>query len=70
MSLVSEPTGRLLGNRYRLIAALGTGASAHVYLAEDLVLQRRVAVKVLQPALAADESFLRRFRAEARSVRL
>jgi eukaryotic-like serine/threonine-protein kinase len=68
MSIVSEPLGRVLGNRYQVVAALGTGASAHVFLAEDMVLQRRVAVKVLQPALARDEVFLRRFRAEARSV--
>ena len=68
MPIVSEPLGRVLGNRYRLVAALGSGASAHVFLAEDMVLQRRVAVKVLQPALARDEAFLRRFRAEARSV--
>ena len=68
MSIVSEPLGRVLGNRYRLVAALGSGASAHVFLAEDMVLQRRVAVKVLQPALARDDAFLRRFRAEARSV--
>ncbi len=68
MPIVSEPVGRVLGNRYRLVAALGSGASAHVFLAEDMVLQRRVAVKVLQPALARDEAFLRRFRAEARAV--
>jgi serine/threonine-protein kinase len=47
---------------------LGTGASAHVFLAEDVSLQRHVAVKVLQPALAGDEAFLKRFGAEARSV--
>ncbi len=68
MPIVSEPLGRVLGNRYRLVAALGSGASAHVFLAEDMVLQRRVAVKVLQPALVRDEAFLRRFRAEARAV--
>jgi serine/threonine-protein kinase len=68
MSIISDPVGRVLGNRYQLVAALGSGASAHVFLAEDLVLRRRVAVKVLQPALARDETFLRRFRAEARSV--
>ena len=68
MPIVSEPLGRVLGNRYRLVAALGSGASAHVFLGEDMVLQRRVAVKVLQPALAHDDAFLRRFRAEARSV--
>ncbi len=68
MPSITDSIGRVLGNRYRLISALGTGASAHVFLAEDVSLQRSVAVKVLQPGLAHDESFLRRFRAEARSV--
>jgi serine/threonine-protein kinase len=68
MPLITDSIGRVLGNRYRLVAALGTGASAHVYLAEDVTLQRKVAVKVLQPAFARDEAFLKRFRAEARSV--
>ncbi|HEY5245287.1 MAG TPA: PASTA domain-containing protein [Acidimicrobiales bacterium] len=68
MPLISDSIGRVLGKRYRLVSALGTGASAHVFLAEDVTLQRRVAVKVLQPGLAHDESFLKRFRAEARSV--
>lgn len=68
MPLITDSVGRVLGKRYRLVAALGTGASAHVFLAEDVSLGRRVAVKVLQPALAKDEAFLKRFRAEARSV--
>jgi serine/threonine protein kinase len=68
MPLISDSIGRVLGKRYRLLSALGTGASAHVYLAEDVSLQRHVAVKVLQPGLATDDSFLKRFRAEARSV--
>jgi serine/threonine-protein kinase len=68
MPLISDSIGRVLGKRYRLVSALGTGASAHVFLAEDVTLQRRVAVKVLQPALVNDESFLKRFRAEARAV--
>ncbi|MGO8827513.1 MAG: protein kinase domain-containing protein [Acidimicrobiales bacterium] len=68
MPLISDSIGRVLGKRYRLLSALGTGASAHVFLAEDVSLQRHVAVKVLQPALASDEAFLKRFRAEARSV--
>lgn len=68
MPLITDSVGRVLGKRYRLVSALGTGASAHVFLAEDVSLQRHVAVKVLQPALARDEAFLRRFRAEARSV--
>jgi serine/threonine-protein kinase len=68
MPLISDSIGRVLGKRYRLLSALGTGASAHVFLAEDVSLQRHVAVKVLQPALATDDAFLKRFRAEARSV--
>jgi len=60
--------GRVLGGRYRIIAPIGVGASARVFLADDITLRRRVAVKVLHEALAADDSFLRRFRAEAQSA--
>jgi serine/threonine-protein kinase len=67
-SRIAEHVGRVLGDRYRLTRPLGTGASAHVYVAEDVSLRRRVAVKVLHPALAEDEGFLRRFQAEARVV--
>ena len=65
---MTEQIGRVLGGRYRLLSPLGSGASAQVYLADDVRLRRRVAVKVLHPALADDESFLRRFRAEAQSA--
>ncbi|HVM53221.1 MAG TPA: PASTA domain-containing protein [Acidimicrobiales bacterium] len=65
---IADQVGRILGDRYRLVAPIGTGASAQVHLADDLRLGRRVAVKVLHPALASDETFLRRFRAEARSA--
>jgi eukaryotic-like serine/threonine-protein kinase len=68
MPSITDSIGRVLGGRYRLVTALGTGASAHVYLADDVTLHRRVAIKVLHPALSGDESFLRRFRAEARAV--
>src|ERR1700722_4474875 len=68
MPQISDSIGRVLGTRYRLLSALGTGASAHVFLAEDVTLQRHVAVKVLQPGLSSDEAFLKRFGAEARSV--
>ncbi|HEY2332867.1 MAG TPA: PASTA domain-containing protein [Acidimicrobiales bacterium] len=60
--------GRVLGDRYRLTALIGTGASASVYLADDRKLGRQVAVKVLHPALVDDAAFLRRFREEARSA--
>ncbi len=68
MPSITDSIGRVLGGRYRLVTALGTGASAHVYLADDVSLHRRVAIKVLHPALSGDESFLKRFRAEARAV--
>src|SRR3954452_10439045 len=68
MSRIADHVGRVLGGRYRLLAPIGTGASAHVYAADDLRLRRRVAVKVLHAALADDDAFLRRFRAEAEAV--
>src|SRR3954453_11883213 len=68
MSRIADQVGRVLGGRYRLLAPIGTGASAHVYLADDDRLRRRVAVRVLHAALADDEAFLRRFRAEAEAV--
>src|SRR5262245_31971757 len=68
MTRMTDQVGRVLGGRYRLLSAVGSGASAHVYLADDVRLRRRVAVKVLHPALANDELFLRRFRAEARAA--
>jgi serine/threonine-protein kinase len=65
--LTSE-TGRVLGGRYRLVAPVGVGTSSRVFLAVDTQLRRRVAVKLLHEALAEDEAFLRRFRAEARAA--
>ena len=67
-SRIADSVGRVLGDRYRLTRPLGVGASAHVYVAEDISLRRLVAIKVLHPALAGDEAFLRRFRAEAQVV--
>ena len=60
--------GRLLGGRYRLGEAIGTGGSGTVYLADDLSLGRQVAVKVLHSSLVGDEAFVERFRSEARLV--
>ena len=64
-------TGLLSGERvgdYQLGELLGVGGMAEVYQAEDLVLQRRVAVKVLAAHLADDPEYADRFRAEARRV--
>ncbi|MFP3906279.1 MAG: protein kinase domain-containing protein [Acidimicrobiales bacterium] len=68
LSRTSDQIGRVLDGRYRLVAPIGTGASAMVYLADDVRLRRRVAVKVLHPNLAGDEQFLRRFQAEAQAA--
>src|SRR5437764_800193 len=57
---------QLLNGRYRLLRPLGTGGMASVYLAEDLRLGRRVAVKVLHPQFASDPPFVARFAYEAR----
>src|SRR4029077_19350651 len=65
---MADHGGRCLGGRYRLRAALGSGASAQVFLADDAALERQGAVKLLPPALAGDGSFLRRFQAEARAA--
>ena len=64
----TEEIGRVLAGRYRIIAPIGRGASAQVFLADDVRLRRRVAVKMLHDALADDAAFLRRFQAEAQAA--
>ena len=54
ISGVADLTGRVLAGRYRLLAPIGAGASGRVYVADDVRLRRRVAVKVLHVALADD----------------
>jgi serine/threonine protein kinase len=61
-------TGELLGGRYELRAAIGQGGMAEVFEAFDVLLDRRVAVKVLREGLARDARFLARFRREARAA--
>ncbi|MGW2647199.1 protein kinase domain-containing protein [Streptomyces sp. NPDC001393] len=61
---------RRLGGRYRLEHVLGRGGMAEVWLAYDLLLFRRVAVKTLRPELAADAEHWARFRREVVSTAL
>ena len=60
--------GRVLAGRYRLEEKLAAGGMAEVWEATDEVLARKVAVKLLHRHLAADESFVERFRREAVSA--
>ena len=59
--------GRSLGG-YRLLRRLGQGAMAEVYLAEQESLRRQVAVKILNPQLAVDDTCRARFRREAEAA--
>lgn len=56
----------LLGGRYRLLEKVGEGGMGVVYSGEHPELQTRVAIKVLQPALADNENARARFMREAR----
>ena len=60
--------GLTLGNRYRVLDKVGEGGMAVVYRAEDTLLERTVAVKVLRDQYASDPSFLARFKQEARAA--
>lgn len=62
----NEPlTGRTFSNRYKLGERIGIGGMAEVCSAQDMVLGRIVAVKVMLPQYASDPEFTRRFRQEA-----
>jgi serine/threonine protein kinase len=58
--------GLVLRSRFRIEKKIGRGAQAEVYLARDLVLDRPVAIKVLNEAAAEDPAALDRFLREAR----
>ena len=66
--VVDALVGRLLDGRYRLDRVLARGGMATVYEATDTRLDRRVAVKVMRPALAEDPDFVERFAREARAA--
>ncbi len=57
--------GRVFNNRYQITERIGIGGMAEVYRAQDNVLGRLVAVKVMLPQYAADPSFTQRFKQEA-----
>jgi beta-lactam-binding protein with PASTA domain/predicted Ser/Thr protein kinase len=58
----------LIDGRYKVLSRLGSGGMADVYLAEDQLLGRQLAVKVLHHHFAEDQEFVERFRREASSA--
>jgi serine/threonine-protein kinase len=60
--------GRTLGGKFVLEAKLGAGGMGAVYRARQIALEKTVAIKVLHPGMASDETFVERFRREARAA--
>lgn len=60
--------GRVFDDRYEVVRKLGSGGMADVFLANDRLLGRQVALKVLFDRYANDEQFVERFRREASSA--
>src|ERR1043166_9357744 len=61
-------TGDVVEGRYRIVRTLGTGSMGAVYLAEHVLLKRRVAIKIVRPEMVKDSSVLDAFMAEARAA--
>lgn len=65
---MSQEQAPVFGERYELLKHIARGGMAQVYLAHDLLLDRPVALKALFPELSVDESFVERFRREAKAA--
>lgn len=68
---VADLTTRLqqiLEGEYRIERMLGKGGMGAVFLAQDLLLDRQVAIKVLPPEISQDEHVVKRFQQEARTA--
>ena len=60
--------GKTIANRYEILEKTGVGGMATVYVARDIMLNRKVAVKVLKEEFTTDEEFVRRFNTEAQAA--
>ena len=58
--------GKLYGDRYRLIKRIATGGMGEVWQAQDEVILRQVAIKILKQQYMGDPDFVERFRTEAK----
>src|SRR5882724_7183334 len=68
MAAAVAKAGDLLEGRYRILDTLGEGGMGSVFLAEHVLIKRRVAVKILHPDLATDSNVVERFMNEARAA--
>src|SRR5580700_2556525 len=60
-------TGKTLGD-FHILRRLGEGGMGQVYLAEQISLKRKVALKLLKPEMASNQTSLSRFKTEAENV--
>ncbi|HEV8062437.1 MAG TPA: serine/threonine-protein kinase [Gemmataceae bacterium] len=60
-------SGRTLGE-FHILRQIGQGGMGHVYLAEQVSLKRKVAIKVMRPDLAFNDVSFQRFKAEAEAI--
>jgi serine/threonine-protein kinase len=67
-SSAAVKAGDTLEGRYKILKTIGEGGMGTVYLAEHMLIQRRVAIKVLRAELAADSHVVERFMNEARAA--
>ena len=65
---MSDLTGELIDGRYQLQRLIAAGGMASIYVAIDIRLDRKVAVKIMHPHLASDEEFVNRFIREAKAT--
>jgi serine/threonine protein kinase len=65
---LKERLARALAGKYEIIRLLGRGGMAVVFLAQDLVLERQVAIKLLPPDLSHDARLIPRFQQEAKTA--
>lgn len=68
LDAVQEMAARDLAPELELLHPLGSGRTAHVFLAREVALQRLVAVKILRPNIGEDDTLRARFVREARSA--
>jgi eukaryotic-like serine/threonine-protein kinase len=60
--------GDVIGGRYKLVQSLGNGGMGQVFVAENIAIGMRVAIKLLKPELLANPEFRQRFQNEAQAV--